>query len=92
MLAIVADIAWEDLVIVALEKSDVLACLCVPKSADSIKSCAQDEISFRVEFDSCDFTLMALQDIAAAGSVNIVDPNYWISWTCDQFASLPVEI
>lgn len=40
MLAVVADITWEYLVVVALEKSDVFACLGVPKPADSIKTCA----------------------------------------------------
>ena len=40
MLAVVADITGEDLIVVAFEKSDVFAGLGVPKSADSIETCA----------------------------------------------------
>lgn len=40
MLAVVADLAGEDLIVMSLEKSDIFARLGVPKPSYSVEACA----------------------------------------------------
>jgi len=59
VLTVVTYITTEDLVFVALEQTDVFACLAVPNATNAIKTCAENKVVLGVEFDSSHLSLMA---------------------------------
>lgn len=58
----------------SLQQSYIFTGLCIPYSAYAIKTGTEYKISLRIELHPCDFSLMALQNIGATGSVHIIHP------------------
>lgn len=92
MFAVVTNVTREDFIIVSLQQSYIFSGFSIPDPANAIESCTEYEISFRIELNSCDFSLMAFQDIGATGGVHVIDPNYRVGGTRDQLVSSSIEI